>query len=144
MTLDPLDHWIQKKDLYLVLFPVAFSILCTPATTAPLERVFSASETFFKFFHYWFLLFLYGIYNFISDSMLYLYLQCTLRYSLDSTIVDNKCSFLVQRRSINLQHTVLNCIHAYHVSNNLNGVKPQSHGCHNHEIHQQKMSPFFF
>ena len=43
MTLDPLDYWIQKKDLYLVLFPVASSILCTPATTAPLERVFSAS-----------------------------------------------------------------------------------------------------
>ena len=43
--------------------------------------------TFFKFFHYWFLLFSYGIYNFISDSMLYLYLQCTLRYGLDSTRV---------------------------------------------------------
>ena len=38
---------------------------------------------------------------------------------------------------------MLNCIHACHVSNNLNGVKPQSHGCHNHEIHQQKMSSFF-
>ena len=109
--------------------------------------------TFFKFFHYWFLLFLYGIYNFISDSMLYLYLQCTLCYGLDSTIVCSKitlimCSFLVQRNErINLKHsivTMLNCIHAYHVSNNLNGVKPQSHGCHNHEIHQYKMSSFFF
>ena len=32
-TLDPLHYWIQK-DLYLVLFPVASSILCT-ASTAP-------------------------------------------------------------------------------------------------------------
>ena len=67
--------------------------------------------------------------------------------SLDSTIAGSKitliiCSFLVQR--INLKYpTMLNCIHAYHVSNNLNGVKPQSHGCHNHEIHKQKMSSFF-
>ena len=44
MTLDPLDSWIQKKDLYLGLFPVASSILCTPASTAPVEHVFSASR----------------------------------------------------------------------------------------------------
>ena len=85
---------------------------------------------FKKFFHYWFLLFLYGIHNFISDSMLYLCLQCTLSYSLDITIVDSKCSFLVQRAASSIV-TMLNCIHAYHVSNILNGVKPQSHGCHN-------------
>ena len=86
--------------------------------------------------------------------MLYLYLQCTLCYSLDSTIVGSKitlimCSFLVQRNQSEALTCIalllmLNCIHAYHVSNNLNGVKPQSHGCHNHEIHQQKMSSFFF
>ena len=29
-------------------------------------------------------------YNFKSDSMICLYLQCTLHYSLDSTIVDSK------------------------------------------------------
>ena len=29
MTLDPLDYWIQKNDLYLLLFPLASSILCT-------------------------------------------------------------------------------------------------------------------
>ena len=38
-------------------------------------------------------MFLYGIYNFISDSMLYLYLQCTLRYGLDSTIVCSKITW---------------------------------------------------
>ena len=44
MTLDPLCYWIQKEDLYLVLFPVASSILCTPASTAPVECVFFANE----------------------------------------------------------------------------------------------------
>ena len=44
MTLDPLDYWIQKKDLYVVLFLVASSILCNPASTAPVERVFSESR----------------------------------------------------------------------------------------------------
>ena len=37
MTLDPLDYWIQEKDLYLLLFPVASGILCTPASTASVE-----------------------------------------------------------------------------------------------------------
>ena len=46
MTLDPLDYWIQKKDLYLLLFPVASGILCTPASTAPVECAFSASGEF--------------------------------------------------------------------------------------------------
>ena len=32
------------KDLYLLLFPVASGILCSPASTAPVEYVFSASE----------------------------------------------------------------------------------------------------
>ena len=31
------------KDLYPLLFPVAPGILCTPASTAPVDRVFSAS-----------------------------------------------------------------------------------------------------
>ena len=44
MTLDPLYYWIQKEDLCLVLFPVASIILCTPASTAPVECVFLASE----------------------------------------------------------------------------------------------------
>ena len=44
MTLDPLHFMIQKKDLYAFLFPVAPGILCTPASTAPVEHVFSASE----------------------------------------------------------------------------------------------------
>ena len=42
------------------------------------------------------------------------------------------CSFLVQRNNLKQQladassiATMLNCIHAHHVSNNLNGVKPQ-------------------
>ena len=43
MTLDTLDYWIQK-DLYLLLFPVAYSTLRTPVSTAPVERVFSTSE----------------------------------------------------------------------------------------------------
>ena len=43
MTLDPSDYLIQKKDLYPLLFPVAPGILCTPASTAPVESVFSAS-----------------------------------------------------------------------------------------------------
>ena len=42
MTLDPSDYLIQK-DLYPLLFPVAPGILCTPASTAPVESVFSAS-----------------------------------------------------------------------------------------------------
>ena len=43
MTLDPLDYWI-RKDLYLLLFSVAFGIPCTPASTAPVQPVFSACE----------------------------------------------------------------------------------------------------
>ena len=31
------------KDLYLLLFPVASGILCSPASTAPVEYVFAAS-----------------------------------------------------------------------------------------------------
>ena len=46
---------------------------------------------------------MHGIYNFISDSMLNLCLQCTLRYSLDSTIADSICSFLVQRNNLKQQ-----------------------------------------
>lgn len=42
-SLEPLDYWIQKKDVYPLLFPVASGILCTLASTAPVERVFSAS-----------------------------------------------------------------------------------------------------
>ena len=41
-SLDPSDYCIQKKDLYLSLFPVASGILCTPASTAPVECIFSA------------------------------------------------------------------------------------------------------
>lgn len=43
MELDPLDYWIQMKHLYPLLFPIASAILSTPASTAPVERVFSAS-----------------------------------------------------------------------------------------------------
>ena len=43
MTLDSLDYLIQKKDLYPLLFSVVSGILCSPASTAPVERVFSAS-----------------------------------------------------------------------------------------------------
>ena len=50
--------------------------------------------TFLNFF-YWFLLFLYGIYNFISDSIFYFYLQCTLHYSLDSTIAGSKVTLIM-------------------------------------------------
>ena len=34
----------DNKDLYPLLFPVAPGILCTPASTVPVEHVFSASE----------------------------------------------------------------------------------------------------
>ena len=44
MTLDPLDYLIQKKDLYRLFFSVASAILCTPASTAAVECVFSASQ----------------------------------------------------------------------------------------------------
>ena len=59
---------------------------------------------FFTFLHPQFFLifsllvsfvFLYGIYNFISDSMFYLYLQCTLHYSLDSTIAGSKITLIM-------------------------------------------------
>ena len=43
MNLDPLDYWIQNKQLYPLLYPAATSILSTPASTAPIERVFSSS-----------------------------------------------------------------------------------------------------
>ena len=58
---------------------------------------FFSITTFYilKFFHYWFPLFLYGIYNFISDSKFYLYLQCTLHYSLDSTIAGSKIALIM-------------------------------------------------
>ena len=93
-----------------------------------------------KFFHYCFLLFLYGIYNFISDAMFYFCLHVYLCYSIDSTIIGSRitsimCSFIEQR--INLkQHSI--------VSNNLNGVKPQSHALSHHEFISRKCFIFFF
>ena len=71
-----------------------------------------------------------------------------LCYSLDNTVLGSRitfimCSFLVQR----FKHTIvtmLNCIHAHHISNNLNCIKPQSHVLSHTWIHQPKMSCFFF
>lgn len=40
---DSLNYWINNKHIFPLLYPIARSILCTPASTAPVERVFSTS-----------------------------------------------------------------------------------------------------
>ena len=57
----------------------------------------------------------------------YLYLQCTLRYSLKIALylTVNYIDYvpLSCARKQSEAATMLNCIHGYHVSNNLNGFK---------------------
>lgn len=43
MELDPLDYWIKAANKFPKLSPVACDIMCTPASSAPVERVFSIS-----------------------------------------------------------------------------------------------------
>ena len=43
LQLDPIEYWISVQQCYLFLFPVACDILSTPASSASVERVFSAS-----------------------------------------------------------------------------------------------------
>lgn len=43
IEMDPLDYWLNSKALYPLLSPVACDIVTVPASTAPVERVFSCS-----------------------------------------------------------------------------------------------------
>lgn len=46
LTIDPLQYWVDKRNQYPKLALIACDILATPASTAPVERVFSsAGET---------------------------------------------------------------------------------------------------
>ena len=94
---------LLQRRYEIILFPNYFITVVYYYRTDPILffLLFSVPTflSFSKFFHYWFLLLLYGISNSISDPTLYFYLQC---YSLDSTIVVSRitlimCSFLVQR-----------------------------------------------
>ena len=40
---DPLTYWIDQEDQYPLLSAVAVDILAIPATSAPVERVFSTA-----------------------------------------------------------------------------------------------------
>ena len=40
--LDPFDYWLKKKEQFPSLSRVACDILATPASTAPVERIFSS------------------------------------------------------------------------------------------------------
>ena len=90
---------LQRRYEFSILFPNYFITVVYYCRTHPiLFLYFFSIATFFTFlifFHYWFLLFLYGIYNFISDSMFYFYLQCTSRYSLDSTMAGSKVTLII-------------------------------------------------
>ena len=89
---------LQRRYEFSILFPNYFITVVYYYRTHPiLFLYFFSIPTFIhlKFFFYWFLLFLYGIYNFISESIFYFYLQCTLRYSLDSTIAGSKVTLIM-------------------------------------------------
>ena len=40
--LDPFDYWVKRKEQFPSLSTVACDILATPASTAPVERIFSS------------------------------------------------------------------------------------------------------
>ena len=40
---DPLDFWIESEKHYPKLAPFAMDFLCIPASTTPVERVFSTA-----------------------------------------------------------------------------------------------------
>jgi len=40
--LDPFDYWVKKKEQFPSLSTMACDILATPASTAPVERIFSS------------------------------------------------------------------------------------------------------
>lgn len=44
--IDPLDYWVGKlnDEHFPVLAPIACDILAVPASTAPVERIFSTGE----------------------------------------------------------------------------------------------------
>ena len=104
-------HNTDKKTLLqhryeIILFPNYFITVVYYYCTHPilflyffLSLLLSFSKILSLLF---FCFFFYGIYNFISDSTFYFYLQCILWYSLDSTIVGSKitlimCSFLIKK-----------------------------------------------
>ena len=37
----PFIYWLENQKMYPLLGNVAFDLLCTPASTAPMERIFS-------------------------------------------------------------------------------------------------------
>ena len=39
--MDPLDYWVGKLKHFPVLAPIACDILAVPASTAPVEQIFS-------------------------------------------------------------------------------------------------------
>jgi hypothetical protein len=45
---DPLEYWKRKKDALPIIYSVAVDILAIPATSAPVERVFSKASLVLK------------------------------------------------------------------------------------------------
>ena len=84
---------------------------------------------FLEFFHYWFFVYMEFLISFQIQRFTSTY-KVFLRHSL---IVGSRMklimgSFLMQRIN-QKQHSIvimLNCIHAHHVSNNINGAKPHT------------------
>ena len=119
----------------IILFPnYLITVVYYYCTHPILFLYFFSIPNFLPFLNFcingFFFVFIWNLQFHISFNVilvLTMYFTLYTLYNLDSTIAGSKntliiCSFLVQR--INLKHhTVLNCIHAYHVSNNLNGVK---------------------
>ena len=109
------DNYLLQRSYEFILFPNYFITIVYYYHTHPIMFFYFFSIPTFlhlKIFFVTGFFCLYVMYNFISDSILYFYLQCTLRYSLDSTIVGSKttlimCSFLVQRNYLKQQLAAL-------------------------------------
>ena len=81
--------------------------------------------SFSNFLHGFFCSF-YEIYDIISDSMFYFYLQCILCYCLNSIIVESKITLIMcpEDQSEKFRSSICRIVFMHHVSADLNGVKP--------------------
>ena len=113
---------VGMKLLYFLIFYHCSLLLLYSSHLVSLLFLNHYLFSFFNFFHYWFPLFLV---KFTISHQVKCYI---LRYGLDSTIIGSRitlimCSFPVQRNNLKQQLAALlplHCIHAHHVSNNLN------------------------
>ena len=131
-----------QRRYEFILFPNYFITVVYYYRTHPiLFFYFFSIPTFLHFF------------NFFITGFFCFYVEFTISYQIQCYICTNNVTMyngskitlilpcllapFLYKESIwsKLQHTMLNCIHAYHASNNLNGVKPQSHALSQPWIH---------